>query len=78
MEKVIAGEPEGEDLQVLFDTLRHLTETLESGSLSLEEAMKTYEEAVAVGNRIRTILADIDKKVMLITKDKVIPFYSDE
>lgn len=81
MEKVTRGEVHGPDLQQLFDKLRHLTEALETGDLSLEDSIKTYEEAVQVQNEIRAVLNDADRKVVELAKakGKPEPFgYTDE
>lgn len=81
MEKVKPGQVEGEDLNKLFDQLRHLIEALESGDLSLEDSIQTYEEAVQVQNRIRAVLDDADRKVVELAKQdgRTEPFgYSDE
>lgn len=80
MDKVEAGEVPGEDLQKLFDQLAHLTESLESGQLTLEDSIKTYEDAKKLEQRIRKILNEADAAVMLIDKEgKNQPFgYTDE
>lgn len=68
MEKVKPGDVKGDDLQTLFDTLRHLTEALESGELSLEDSLKTYEESQIVAQRIRDVLNDADRRVVELIK----------
>ena len=80
MEKVKPGPVEGEDLNHLFNTYRHLVDALESGSLSLEDSIKTYEEAIVVEKRIRAVLNDADRKVVELAREdgNTDPFYSDE
>lgn len=65
---VKAGEPPGEDLQHLFDMMRHMTEQLESGELSLEAALEVYEQSIKIGDRIRAILDDADRRVTELIK----------
>jgi exodeoxyribonuclease VII small subunit len=68
MEKVTASEPPGEDLQHLFDTMRHMTEQLESGELTLEDSLDVYEQAVQIHRRIRSVLDDADRRVTELIK----------
>lgn len=67
--KVKAGEPPGEDLQHLFNSMQHLTEQLESGTLSLEESLDVYEQAVQIHRRIRMVLEDADRRVTELIKE---------
>lgn len=80
MERVEPGDVPGEDLEKLFDALRHLTEALESGSLTLEQSLDTYEEAKALERRIRRVLDEADAQVMILDKEgRNQPFgYTDE
>ena len=68
MEKIAAGQPPGEDLQHLFDTMRHMTEQLESGELSLEDSLAVYEQSLKIGEKIRAILDDADRRVTELIK----------
>jgi len=69
VEKVVAAEPPGEDLQSLFDRLRHLTEQLENNELTLEESIATYDKCVELQGKIRKILDDADRKVTEIVRE---------
>jgi len=53
-----------EDLQALFDRMRHICEALEQDkSIKLEEAVKLHEEGVAIEKRIKAVLEEADRRV---------------
>ena len=54
--------------------LESIVEQLESGELSLEDAMKAYEKGVAVAKTLETLLGDARRKVEILTKEGEEPF----
>ena len=54
--------------------LESIVEQLESGELSLEDAMKAYEKGVAVAKTLETLLGDARRKVEILTKEGEGPF----
>ncbi len=74
--KVTAGEAPGEDLQSLFDALKHICDSLEHGGLSVEESVTTYAQGIALQARIKAELGKAERRVVeIIDMDGVIkPF----
>ncbi len=70
------GPEEGFD-QVL-ERLKGLVEKLEHGTLTLEDALRTFEEGVALARRGHAILDAAEKRVELLVRgpegDTVVPF----
>jgi exodeoxyribonuclease VII small subunit len=63
--------------------LEQIVDTLEGGSLPLEESLKAFEEGVAMARRCARYLEDAEKRIELLTKDdsgvlKTEPFDWDE
>lgn len=63
--------------------LEQIVDTLEGGSLPLEESLKAFEEGVAMARRCAKYLEDAEKRIELLTKDdsgvlKTEPFDWDE
>jgi exodeoxyribonuclease VII small subunit len=63
--------------------LEQIVDTLEGGSLPLEESLKAFEEGVAMARRCAKYLEEAEKRIELLTKDesgvlKTEPFDWDE
>jgi exodeoxyribonuclease VII small subunit len=56
------------DLQTLFDRLRHVCDALEQPNVALEEAMKLFEEGVALERRIRGVVTAAERRVVEVLK----------
>lgn len=68
-EKIVPSDPPGEDLQKLFDQLRHTCEALEQRDVSLERALELREEGAALERRIRAVLDDADRRVSEVLRE---------
>jgi exodeoxyribonuclease VII small subunit len=75
-----AGPVEGFD-QVL-DRLKGLVDKLEHGTLTLEEALRTFEEGVSLARRGHAILDAAEKRVEMLVRgpegETVVPFRGGE
>lgn len=60
--------------------LETLVERMEGGELSLEEAIKTYERGVALGNTALKALDEAEQRVQILNEDseQAEPFEPDE
>jgi exodeoxyribonuclease VII small subunit len=63
--------------------LEQIVDTLEGGSLPLEESLKAFEEGVVMARRCAKYLEEAEKRIELLTKDesgvlKTEPFDWDE
>ena len=75
-----------EKKEIEFETalkkLENIVKTLETGELSLEHALKQYEEGVRMADICSKRLTEAEKKVELLTKTggklKSVAFESDE
>lgn len=52
-----------------LERLEKIVEELESGNISLEEALKKYEEGVRLSRACSEKLAQAEKKIQILTKD---------
>ena len=59
-----AVEKPTDDLQTLFDRMRHICEQLEHRDIKLEDAVELHAQGVAIEKRIRAILEDADRRVL--------------
>ncbi|GIX31574.1 MAG: hypothetical protein KatS3mg124_2046 [Porticoccaceae bacterium] len=57
------------DFEKRLDELERLVETLESGSLSLEEALRAFERGIAIVRECQRALAEAEQKVVLLTRE---------
>ena len=48
--------------------LEHLVKSLESGTLPLEEALKSFQEGVGLVKQCQTLLSQAEQKVEILTK----------
>lgn len=54
------------DFEASLTTLEGLVERMESGELSLEEALKAFEDGVALARNCQTALSEAEQKVNLL------------
>ena len=74
-EKVIPGQTIGVDLEALFDSLRHICDTLESGGVSMEESVQLYAQGEALRQAIKQELARPERRVVeIIDENGITPF----
>ena len=68
----------GEGFDQVLERLRAVVDKLEHGNLGLEEALKTFEEGVALARRGHTLLDAAEKRVEMLVKgeggDTITPF----
>jgi exodeoxyribonuclease VII small subunit len=71
-----------EGFDQVLERLKGLVEKLEHGSLTLEEALRTFEEGVALARRGHAILDAAEKRVELLVRgpegEAVVPFRAGE
>lgn len=74
--KVTPGSVEGVDLENLFNRFRHTIELLETGNLTLEQSMETYEEGVRIQTLIHAELSKEERRLVEIVDENgvVSPF----
>ena len=70
------------EFEVAFKKLETIVENLENGELSLEAALKQYEEGVKMADICSKRLNDAEKRVEVLTKAsggklKAVPFEGD-
>ena len=70
------------DLEKALDELEKLVETMETGDLSLDQAMKNFERGVELTEICQTALKDAEQKVDILMKktandDGLEPFDAD-
>jgi exodeoxyribonuclease VII small subunit len=67
-----------EGFDQVLERLRGLVEKLEHGTVTLEEALRTFEEGVALARRGHAILDSAEKRVELLVRgpegEAVVPF----
>jgi exodeoxyribonuclease VII small subunit len=67
-----------EGFDQVLERLRAVVEKLEHGSLGLEDALKTFEEGVALARRGHALLDAAEKRVEMLVRgeggDDVTPF----
>lgn len=52
-----------------LEKLEHVVEALETGGLSLDDALKRFEEGIKLARRCEKALAAAEKKIEILTKD---------
>ena len=71
-----------EGFDQVLERLKSLVEKLEHGTLTLEEALRTFEEGVALARRGHAILDAAEKRVELLVRgpegEAVVPFRAGE
>jgi exodeoxyribonuclease VII small subunit len=63
-------DPSNKNFETALDELENLVEQLESGDLSLEASLETFEKGVGLVKFCNQKLNEIEKKVELLVKDK--------
>ena len=58
------------NFEVALEELEGIVEQLESGELSLEDSLAAFEKGVGLVKLCNQKLADVEKKVELLSKDK--------
>lgn len=53
-----------EDLQTLFDRLRHICEAMEDKKTSLEKAVELYQEGEALRQKIKSLLDSAERNIV--------------
>ncbi len=59
------------DFETSLNKLEQILESLETGSLSLEDSLKTYEEGVALTNQCQKILSEAEQKVKTLSEQEI-------
>jgi exodeoxyribonuclease VII small subunit len=66
----------------VLERLRAVVDKLEHGNLGLEDALKTFEEGVALARRGHSLLDAAEKRVEILVKgeggDEAVPFRAGE
>jgi len=57
----------GPSFEILLKKLEKLTEDLESGSMSLEDSLKSYEEGIKISRHLLDYLDSAEKRIMAIS-----------
>ncbi|MBU9888476.1 MAG: exodeoxyribonuclease VII small subunit [Candidatus Omnitrophica bacterium] len=57
------------DFEKSLQELERVVEALESGALTLDQALKRYEEGVALVRACQTKLNETEKKIEVLTRD---------
>lgn len=57
------------DFEQSIAELEALVDALESGDLSLEDSLKTFEKGVKITHECQTALKDAEKKVEILSRD---------
>ncbi len=57
------------DFEQSIAELEALVDALESGDLSLEDSLKTFEKGVKITRECQTALKDAEKKVEILSRD---------
>ncbi|MBR0574954.1 exodeoxyribonuclease VII small subunit [Proteiniclasticum sp. BAD-10] len=60
--------------QELMNKLEEILAALETGDISLEDAMLKYEEGVALTKELQAILAKAEEKVKIMDDEKEVEF----
>lgn len=58
-----------ENFEDMLKRLKEIVEKMDSGDLSLEESMKSYEEGIKLSNKLYKILNDAEGKIKIITEE---------
>ena len=63
-------EPQNRKFEVALEELEGVVEQLETGELALEESLAAFEKGVGLVKYCNQKLAEVEKKVELLVKDK--------
>lgn len=64
----MAEKEERIDFEKAMEGLEHVVEALESGELTLDQALKRYEEGVGLVRACQSKLTEAEKKIEVLTK----------
>ncbi len=57
------------DFESTMDELENLVESMESGDLTLEESMKSFELGIGLTRTCQKVLCDAEQKIEILSKD---------
>ena len=63
-------EPQNKKFEVALEELEGVVEQLETGELALEESLAAFEKGVGLVKYCNQKLAEVEKKVEMLVKDK--------
>jgi exodeoxyribonuclease VII small subunit len=64
----MSASPETITFEKSLENLQLIVRKLESGELSLEDALKSFEEGVRLARQCQTYLGDAEKRVEILTQ----------
>lgn len=59
-----------ESFQTMMEKLEHIADSMDSGELSLEQAMKEYEEGIKLCNKLYKVLSEAEGKIKILKEGK--------
>jgi exodeoxyribonuclease VII small subunit len=62
----MAKKKQGYDFEQSLTNLEQLVEQMESGELSLEKALETFEQGIQLTRQCQTMLSEAEQKVQLL------------
>ncbi|MEH6358286.1 MAG: exodeoxyribonuclease VII small subunit [Pseudomonadales bacterium] len=65
----MAKKKQGHHFEQSLTDLEQLVEQMESGELSLEKALETFEQGIQLTRSCQTMLSEAEQKVQLLTND---------
>ena len=65
----MAKKKQGHDFEQSLTDLEQLVEQMESGELSLEKALNTFEQGIQLTRNCQTMLSTAEQKVLLLIND---------
>lgn len=65
----MAKKKQGHDFEQSLTDLEQLVEQMESGELSLEKALETFEHGIQLTRHCQTMLNEAEQKVQLLIND---------
>ena len=66
----MASKKKGDDFEKSLEQLEQLVSKMESGELSLEESLKTFEEGVKLTRLCQEKLADAEQRVQTLVEEQ--------
>jgi exodeoxyribonuclease VII small subunit len=70
------GKPTGTSFEAALKRLEEVLDSLEHGNLSLEEAMRAFEEGVGLVRLCHQRLDEVERRVELLLKDEAGRFFT--
>ena len=65
----MAKKKQGYDFEQSMTNLEQLVEQMESGELSLEKALETFEQGIQLTRQCQTMLSEAEQKVQLLIEN---------